>query len=198
MTILFFVQPTLGIADAIEPTINQTKSKQNLSFQTLYCSVDFIQSCSCALCIIFAHISFGVLSAILNQNEQQRKGSEKYPNRTRSFSCRSIFQGFSFSASHSHSHTHSTKHKTHKSFTLHWIIPIEYCCCCIFASNPNNELKKNSPVEWAKQKNACSLWASFHCCWKSVENTINYVHLTSASKDFSVVIKLNVSITHST
>lgn len=145
MTILFFVQPTLGIADAIEPTINQTKSKQNLSFQTLYCSVDFIQSCSCALCIIFAHISFGVLSAILNQNEQQRKGSEKYPNRTRSFSCRSIFQGFSFSASHSHSHTHSTKHKTHKSFTLHWIIPIEYCCCCIFASNPNNELKKKIP-----------------------------------------------------
>lgn len=145
MTILFFVQPTLGIADAIEPTINQTKSKQNLSFQTLYCSVDFIQSCSCALCIIFAHISFGVLSAILNQNEQQRKGSEKYPNRTRSFSCRSIFQGFSFSASHSHSHTHSTKHKTHKSFTLHWIIPIEYCCCCIFASNPNNELKKKFP-----------------------------------------------------
>lgn len=114
----------------------------------MYCSIQVVFGC--VLCV---RISFEVLSAILNQNnEQQRRGSEKYPNWTRCFwrlffsrrrRCYAVpyFKVFLFK-SHTCIHTHTRRERTTQIIYFY----IELCqfnslawFYSFFAKKPNNE-----------------------------------------------------------
>lgn len=151
----------------------QTKRRRKRKKKAIvYCSIQVVFGC--VLCV---RISSEVLSAILNQNnEQQRRGSEKYPNWTRCFRRRRryavpYFKIFFFK-SRACIHTHTHKERTAQIIYFY----IELCqfnslawLFFFFAEKPNNEssqIKTHEIPRRIKRMHVCAVGFVTLCIFK--------------------------------